>query len=232
MTNMSKTHLELQANLAEYALGVLDGRTRAEMLNHVTDCAECTQEVEGLATTAQALLRVPVSVDPPIGFESRVMDRIHLERPRSVSVSRLSRVLAAAALLVAFSFSVGWAMRQLTASTTAPVGLASGHIEHGHLTSKGLAVGLVYAYTGHPSWMFVTVDAPNAPAVVKCVLVANDGHRRVVGTFGLLSGKGGWGTRLPVPIQGIRAVQLTSTSGVVVAQFATASWSTASSRGA
>lgn len=230
MTNVFKSHSEFQAELAEFALGVLNGRPAAQLSLHVATCSECTQDLEELTTTVDALLRVPDAVSPPIGFESRVMDQIHLEAAHVARVRSPAKLLVAAAALVVFSFGIGWATHSLTSTSSTPVGLAIGHTEHRQLTAGGRSVGLVYAYTGRPSWMFVSVDAPGAPTLVRCVAVTTTGQRRILGTFGLSNGKGVWGTRLPVPIQGIQDIQLTSTSGVVEARLATTSWSTAPAR--
>ena len=230
MTNVPRFHEDQQAELAEYALGVLDGRARAELFDHLATCSDCEHEVERLTATAEALLRVPVSAEPPIGFESRVMERIHLESLGHSSPRWSSRMLTVAAALVVLSFGVGWALHQLTARSTTPISVATGHIEHRHLTTGGRDVGLVWAYTGRPSWMFVSVDAPGSPGTVRCLVVTNDGRRHLIGTFELSNGRGGWGTRLPVSIQTVRDIQLTSTSGIVVARLASTAWASAPSR--
>ncbi len=66
---------------AELALGVLTGRERAQALAHLDHCASCREEVRQLTATGEGLLGLLPSVEPPAGFEARVMDRIGLSAP-------------------------------------------------------------------------------------------------------------------------------------------------------
>jgi hypothetical protein len=63
---------------AELALGVLTGRERAQALAHLDHCASCREEVGQLTATGEGLLALLPSVEPPAGFETRVMDRLGL----------------------------------------------------------------------------------------------------------------------------------------------------------
>ena len=60
---------------AELALGVLTGRERAQAIAHLDHCASCREEVRQLTATGEGLLGLLPSVEPPAGFEARVMDR-------------------------------------------------------------------------------------------------------------------------------------------------------------
>ncbi len=66
---------------AELALGVLTGRERAQALAHLDHCASCREEVRQLTATGEGLLGLLPSVEPPAGFEARVMDRLGLAPP-------------------------------------------------------------------------------------------------------------------------------------------------------
>ena len=63
---------------AELALGVLTGRERAQALAHLDHCASCREKVRQLTATGEGLLGLLPSVEPPAGFEARVMDRLGL----------------------------------------------------------------------------------------------------------------------------------------------------------
>jgi hypothetical protein len=230
MTNNGiRSHDEYKADLAEHSLGILDGRARAELLAHVEGCEECAAEMAELTATVDALLHVPAGAEPPVGFESRVIERIRASRPAVIGRRRASPVLlSAAAAVVALAFGVGWMLDHVT-TTSSPV-QAVGKMEQRSLQAAGHDVGLVYAYTGQPSWMFVTVDAPKAPSLVRCVVVTKSGQRDFVGTFALVGGKGDWGTALPVPLSSVRGIVLTTTSGTVVARLADTPWSPSAGR--
>lgn len=61
---------------AEFASGVLWGRERAEVLAHLQRCERCQNCVRELASTAQRLVDLVPEVDPPPGFEHRVLAAI------------------------------------------------------------------------------------------------------------------------------------------------------------
>ena len=63
---------------AELALGVLTGRERAHALAHLDHCPSCREKVRQLTATGEGLLGLLPSVEPPAGFEARVMDRLGL----------------------------------------------------------------------------------------------------------------------------------------------------------
>jgi anti-sigma-K factor RskA len=61
---------------AELALGVLTGRARAQAIAHLEQCGACRDHVRRLAITAEELLALLPSSEPPAGFETRVMSRL------------------------------------------------------------------------------------------------------------------------------------------------------------
>ena len=216
-------HEALRANLHEYALGTLDGRDRGELAGHVNGCAECARELADLNVTVDALLALPGGAEPPVGFESKVMERIRLARPPALRRSRRPLAFAAAALVVVGA--LGWAVahRGSAAPHVTPI------MAERALVANGRRVGAVYVYTGTPTWMFVNVDDANAPSTIRCVVITSSRSRRTVGTYALVEGRGGWGTSVPVAFSKLRGLELTSTSGTVIARLADTSWASASS---
>jgi hypothetical protein len=69
-------HGQFKGELAELALGLLCGSERAALLEHVGSCTSCSAELRDLETAVEALLLCAAEVDPPIGFEQCVLDRI------------------------------------------------------------------------------------------------------------------------------------------------------------
>jgi hypothetical protein len=225
-TNDIDAHDRFRDDLAEYTLGILDGRARSDLLAHVNTCESCANDLAELTTVADALLHVAPGVEPPTGFESRVIERISQSQPAAFEIPRRVRVLVSlAAAVVLLSFGGGWALNHLT--STSPNGIvnsAAGHMEQRSLIANGKTVGLVYAYTGKPSWMFVSVDAASAPNVVRCVVLTKSGMSVDIGTFTLAGGNGAWGTPLPVNFQSVRGIELTSQRGAVIARLSGGSW--------
>jgi hypothetical protein len=224
MTMDSGTHEVFRSELAEFALGILDGRARANLLVHVETCPECAEQIQELSATSDLLMYVPVGAEPPLGFESAIIERIRQSQPtnRRWNVRHWSS-WAAAAAVVALSFGLGWTIDHAVSKSPASP-QAAGAMQQRTLEENGHTVGLVYAYSGTPAWMFVSVDAPGAPSSVRCTVITKDGAHRFVGTFALSGGKGSWGATLPVSFGSVRNVELTTSSGTVVAQFDNSTW--------
>jgi hypothetical protein len=85
----------------ELALGVLGGAERAEAIAHVNGCARCQALVNELAEVADALPLLAPEIEPPVGFEQRVLSSDRARRRRSVRrlVSVVAVATAAAAIL-------------------------------------------------------------------------------------------------------------------------------------
>ncbi len=64
--------------LAELALGVLTGRDRARVLSHVDSCPRCAEELEILSRTADSVVQAAPDMEPPLGFEVRLFERMGL----------------------------------------------------------------------------------------------------------------------------------------------------------
>jgi len=60
----------------DLALGLLAGDDRGAAISHVASCASCRRHLDGLVAVADELLLLAPSVEPDIGFESRVMARL------------------------------------------------------------------------------------------------------------------------------------------------------------
>ena len=75
---------------AELALGVLTGRERARALAHLERCDACREDVRLLTVTGEELVGLLPAIEPPAGFETRVMDRLGLAAPAPAPARPLS----------------------------------------------------------------------------------------------------------------------------------------------
>jgi len=227
---------------AELALGVLTGRERAQALAHLDHSASCREKVRELTATGEGLLGLLPSVEPPAGFEARVMDRLGLSAPapspaRQASwASRLAllgrkparrapagqarlagrtrRVLALAAVTLAIVAAGlgGWALRP---GTSAPAGapLSSATL----LSASHQAAGKIFLYEGSSRWLYMSVDMPGGDGTVTCEVESQDGHITTVGSFSLTDGHGYWGSPVP-PVHGsLTGARLIGPGGTVLA---------------
>jgi len=62
--------------IPEFAVGVLSGRERAEMLVHLQGCGHCQHRVNEFAVMAQRVVGLVPEAEPTAGFEHRVLDAI------------------------------------------------------------------------------------------------------------------------------------------------------------
>jgi len=64
---------DVRALLADLATGAATGHDRARAVEHLADCAACRREVAELSRAADTLLLLAPRVEPPAGFEARVI---------------------------------------------------------------------------------------------------------------------------------------------------------------
>ena len=232
---------------AELALGVLTGRERARALAHLDRCDACRQTVGQLTVTGEELVGLLPAIEPPAGFETRVMERLGLGTPapgpaRQLSparrvgqtlagwlgggrtgrggVSRPRRILAAAATAVAVIVAGlgGWGLHAATSSPPASPLSSAALLTVSHQT----AGHVYYYYDGGSRWLYMSVDiSPGNGAAgnstVLCQVQGPDGHITTVGSFRLAGGYGYWGSPDPVTNGPLTGARLVTTTGTVLA---------------
>ncbi len=234
---------------AELALGVLTGRERAQALAHLDHCASCREEVGQLTATGEGLLGLLPSVEPPAGFEARVMDRLGLAAPapsparqaswtsrmfrlgrkpagraapgraRPTGRTRRALALAAVTLAVVAAGLGGWGLRP---GTSAPAGtpLSSATL----LSASHQAAGKIFLYDGSSRWLYMSVAMPTGNGTVICEVESGNGHITTVGSFRVTDGRGYWGSPVPATQGPLTGARLVGPGGTVLA---TASFHTA-----
>jgi Putative zinc-finger len=231
---------------AELALGVLTGRERARALAHLDWCEACRENVRQLTVTGEELVGLLPALEPPAGFETRVMERLGLATPAPAPAGHLSparrfgrnlagwvaggwmggagpgrprRLLAAAAAAVAVVVAGlgGWGLRAATSSPPASP-LSSAAL----LTASHQTAGTIYFYDSGSRWLYMSVDiGPGSGAAgngtVICQAVGPDGHVTTIGSFQLTGGYGYWGSPDPVTNGPLTGARLVTTTGAVLA---------------
>jgi hypothetical protein len=161
---------------SEVALEMFSGEERAAAVAHLEVCASCRREVAQLTETVEELLTLAPSVEPPAGFEQRVLQRIEALAPtdEAATVRRFPtwsrraprRLVAAAAAVILLVGAVALVLtrwgsddaRTQVAAMQASSGQVVGDVSLTHDPAKAVLtipdwVGLVRGYGG-------TVDAP------------------------------------------------------------------------
>jgi len=224
---------------AELALGVLTGRERARALAHLDWCEACRENVRQLTVTGEELVGLLPAIEPPAGFETRVMERLGLASPApapaparhlslarrvgrklagwmgSAGAGRPRRLLAAAAVAVAVIVAGlgGW---DLHGATSTPLSSAA------FVTASHQTVGKIYFYDSGSQWLYMSVNiGPGSGAAgngtVVCQVEGPDGHVTTIGSFQLTGGYGYWGSPAPVTNGPLTGARLVTTTGAVLA---------------
>lgn len=232
---------------AELALGVLTGRERAAALAHLDHCDACRENVRQLTMTGEGLLELLPSVEPPAGFESRVMERIGLAAPAPSPVRRASWLgrmfpvgrqpasqTAAGRVAASQPRTAGRTRRMLAVAAVAlgvvVGGLGGWGLSNGTsspastplhsaalLSASHQTVGKIFYYQGSPRWLYMSVDMPSGNGTVLCQVQSGDGHVATVGSFRLTDGHGYWGSPAPGTDGQLTGARLVTTDGTVLA---------------
>jgi hypothetical protein len=201
---------------AEVAVGVADARDRTAVFAHLERCARCRQELRQLSDVADTLAALAPAVEPPAGFESRLL--AHLEgnaRAATRQVSRRRPLWAVAAAVVAVVVgAIGWAIGDQ--SRPAPA-VAAGHVVTAQLASAHRAVGQVVIDTGPEPWISMAVAVGEGDAPVQCRLRTSDGRVVSAGWFSLSKGYGYWAAPITAPGETLEAAQVSDADGRVLA---------------
>src|SRR5687767_6674642 len=95
MTNNSCE--EVRALAPEVTLGIASGEERAALLGHIATCESCRGFVRELSALSDELLIAAPVHEPPVGFETRVLESIGVDgKIRRSFRSRLAPLVAAA----------------------------------------------------------------------------------------------------------------------------------------
>lgn len=195
---------EVKELIPELAVGVASGDERARALQHLAHCQDCRRELEEMAEVADELLLLAPDREPPIGFETRVLDQLAGTKRRRWRAVALS----AAAALVLAALSAGLVYRSMSDERL----LAAEYREvltkfdgryfqtatlHG---SPGDADGQVFGYQGTPSWVFVLIPPQDETRSYDITLETRGGGHVELGKVEVSSEGGSWGKAIPVDL--------------------------------
>jgi hypothetical protein len=209
---------DFQALLPELAAGVAAGDERARALRHLNGCADCRRELDALAALADDILALAPAVEPPAGFESRVLRRI--VPPTRHWPRRALRLVVTAVLAVVVGVGVGGtlAMRATAddrrlAETCRRSGQATGGrylASHRLGTPDASTAGRVYAYQGTPPWVLVVVQFGTVGGSYEVLVVTRDREEWSIGEMVVTGGAGSWGGPTHVDVDRIAEIRLSA----------------------
>jgi hypothetical protein len=127
--------------VVDLVLGDVDPGRRATMAAHLLRCSTCRREYDELAATVEDLLPGVPAVQPPLGFDERVLGRLAADGPTPAGppLRRWRWAMTAAAVLVAALVPVGlWAV-----SRSDGTDVSAGSVATLHRTRDDAPVGTV-----------------------------------------------------------------------------------------
>ena len=200
---------------AELALGTVEGEERGRALQHLADCPECRAEVEKFSDVADELLLLAPHREPPVGFESRVLDQV-LPAPKPRRRRRLQLVVApvaAAAAAVAVTLAIVSGDLQDASHYRNTLKEANGtEFEAYSLYSGDSPAGTVFSYQGSPNWIQINVDQGHRADLTGAELVLNDGRQMQLHWF-QLDPTGSSGGGIPVDPHKVQFLRLSPGAG-------------------
>jgi hypothetical protein len=111
--------VEGHADVLALVLGHLDARGRARAVEHVLACRPCRDEHDELVESLTGVLAAVPEVQPPLGFDQRVVALMRRDDRRGRHRRRVVLSVAAAALLVAVGVAAAvWGLTRSSDRTT------------------------------------------------------------------------------------------------------------------
>lgn len=223
------------AHADELALGLLGEPQRTVLLAHAAQCPACRSLLDDLAAVGDRLLLAAPELEPPAGFEGRVLDRLPTPTGQSeptisvtpgAAVSGVGRRapagpsggrrrwLVSAAAAAALVIGAVAATAAITGRETSDVG-AEGAI----ITASGQEVGEIRLLTRPVPHLLITVPNPQgAPGVRFCELQRPDGSWVRVGSWEAVDiASGVWAAGIDPSLLDATAMRVVTDQGVLLA---------------
>lgn len=205
----------------ELALGGPDGPTRHDLLDHAARCPSCQARLSELSVVVDRLLLLAPSMEPPAGFEARVIERMAQARGEGPAErhahrrARRLRLAAAAAVLLVVALGAGLVGRV----TDEPrPGLATERIGT-IVRGDGSVSGQIRLVSQPKPMAIITIDAPRRfEGRVHCQLVGPDWKGVDVGSWSADDiAAGAWAVGItPEQLKSVK-MQVLDANGVILA---------------
>ena len=226
------TCAEFAALAPELALDLLSGDERAAALAHLAGCRSCQTNLDELARTADALLLLAPSGEPPAGFESRVLARLGNEEGAQPPEKRAPFWKPGSGTRRRPGRARRWIPLNLVAAllvATATVGVIVGRHTARHPQPSAIRTATVWADNFRSTCHIVAVpgtDGQGAEVLLRLdeaaelpsdypVLVdpASGGRPVAIGRVQVVDGHGAFDRVVPAQVGRIRGVQVMEEDG-------------------
>jgi hypothetical protein len=200
---------EFDAHVDELALGQLNEPLRSQLLAHTLACPHCQSLLDSLGTVADRLLLAAPQVEPPAGFESRVLARVDTAAAGSTRHVRGLRWVAAGAAAVVIAVSGILVVAQLDDGPKA--------VTAAIVAAAGNEVGSVQLIAEPTPYVVVVIDAPRpGPGIRACELQRPDGTWETVGWWDAADiASGVWAVGIDPALLDATAMRITADDDVL-----------------
>jgi hypothetical protein len=201
-----------QERAPELALGILHGAEREEMLFHLAGCTRCQAVVDEHTELADLFPHLAPEVEPPLGFERRVLGVMHGRRR---TARRFVAALAATAAAAAIT-SVAL-VRVIDANHTTKSAASAPNLRTVTMAgANGQPVGRVTISKGEPAALAVTVDYAVPDGTYSLQLHQGSSAGNELGSITIAGGRGEWSGRAEIPADGRSTIALVDSAGTTV----------------
>ncbi len=205
--------------LFELALGSLTGAERSIALSHLEVCEACRRQLAELSGAADQLLLGAPEMEPPVGFEVRLIEQVASRSPRRTGDRRRGRLRKAALTLALLAGGGGLGAGVALAASSSQAASGPRAVRLAAFRVRGGGSGVAAIEAGRPSLLVMRVEGLTGTYWVSCVL--SDGSRlATLGRFNLSGGSGHWSARIPALISSskVRTAELLGPGGQVLAR--------------
>jgi anti-sigma factor RsiW len=181
--------LDDHVDVIALVLGPVDAQRRAQLADHLLACRDCRTEYDDMIATVSELLPAVPEIQPPLGFDQRVLARLRIQPPVARSSRRL-RFIGLAASLIALVGAIGWFSTRDAPTQTAD-GVRSLQVVDGGGPVGTVSIGEV---DGETVMVVALFEAPDGVSY-HCLTTFADGTTAVSDSWP--AGNGAWVVPLP-----------------------------------
>ena len=175
---------EFEEHVEALAIGELAEPEASHLLTHAASCPSCQAHLDAVCGLVDSLLQLTPEVEPPPGFESSVLERLHVGTRVRATRWRSFAVVAACVATLLGGIALGNTAlggADDSANTSAGTVTRSGTIT----APDGAALGSAQLVSGVQPFVLVTIDNPtNNGGDVWCKLLLANGQSVTVGSWG------------------------------------------------
>ncbi len=175
---------EFEEHVEALAIGELAEPEASRLLAHAGSCPSCQAQLDTVSGLVDSLLQLTPRVEPPAGFESRVLGRLHVGTSAPAALWR--SFIVAAACIAALLGGVALGNTALSGADDSANVSAGTVARSGTIAARdGSSLGSAQLVSGAEPFVLVTIDNPtNSSATVWCELVLASGQSVTVGSWG------------------------------------------------